>query len=87
MTEKPEEDLTIAERVRRAEADRYGYSWLSIAELAEFNYEQVFINHRCIPPALITYRELLGDLYFVHLAILEKLNTRQDVRVLFSFQG
>lgn len=52
MTEKPEEDLTIAERVRRAEADRYGYSWLSIAELAEFNYEQVFINHRCIPPPL-----------------------------------
>ncbi|WP_370612397.1 hypothetical protein [Citrobacter meridianamericanus] len=86
MTEEPEEDLTIAERVRLAEADRYGYSWLSIAELAEFDYEQVFVNHRCDPPVNMTYQELLGDLYFVHLDTLKKLNARQDVRVLFCFQ-
>ncbi|EIT8868937.1 hypothetical protein AB6R89_004725 [Salmonella enterica] len=86
MTEEPEDKLTVAEQLERAEADRYGYSWLSVTELAEYNYEQVFVNHRCDPPVNMTYRELLGALYFVHLDTLKKLNARQDVRVLFCFQ-
>ena len=77
----------MAERISCAQAGRYGYSWLSVTELADFNYEQTFTNQRREPPEDVTYREFLGDRYFVHLAVLNALSADNDVRVLFCFQG
>ncbi|MCW7763394.1 hypothetical protein [Photorhabdus luminescens] len=76
---------TVAERISRSEPDCYGYSWLSAAELTTFDYNQTFTNQRTEPPETVTYREFLGERYFLHLDALKKLSAHDEVRVLFCF--
>ncbi|EHW7683293.1 hypothetical protein ACWREX_004433 [Salmonella enterica] len=84
--ELPQPD-SVAERVALAEPDTYGYSWLSAAELLAFDYDQTFTDQHPETPQTITYREFLGERYFLHLDALKKLNMQGDVRVLFCFVG
>ncbi|EJH6882155.1 hypothetical protein NDH01_004436 [Salmonella enterica] len=76
---------TVAERIARSEADCYGYSWLSAAELTTFDYDQTFTDQRPDTPQTVTYREFLGQRYFLHLDALKALSEQAEVRVLFCF--
>ncbi|HCU2336393.1 TPA: hypothetical protein OUJ99_004738 [Klebsiella aerogenes] len=76
---------TVAERIARSEADCYGYSWLSAAELTTFDYDQTFTDQRPDTPQTVTYREFLGKRYFLHLDALKTLGEQAEVRVLFCF--
>ncbi|EKN4700044.1 hypothetical protein AAIP73_002741 [Yersinia ruckeri] len=78
---------TVSERISRSDADSYGYSWLSASELTEFDYDQTFTNQRTKPPETVTYRDFLGERYFLHLDTLKALSVNDEVRVLFCFQG
>lgn len=82
--ELPQPD-SVAERIARSEPDTYGYSWLSAAELTAFDYDQTFTDQRPDTPRTVTYREFLGERYFLHLDVLKALNAHDEVRVLFCF--
>lgn len=74
-----------------------GTSWLTLAELQAFDYDQVFWDRRVTKgndgAALaeegegqhITMREHLGEGYFDELDELAKLGSPEDVRVVFTF--
>lgn len=76
---------TVAEIVRSSSGDDYGHSWLSAAELLNFDYSQQFIDRREEPALITTYKEFLGELYFEHLNGLKSLGAPDDVRILFCF--
>jgi hypothetical protein len=61
----------------------YEASWVSLRELLEADYEQTI----AYPDEEIPVREVLGDLYFEHLKILESLGGPDDVRVVFGFDS
>jgi len=75
-----------------------GTSWLTLAELQAFDYDQVFWDRRVTKgnngAALaeegegqhITMREHLGEGYFEELGQLAKLGAPEDVRVVFTFR-
>jgi hypothetical protein len=78
---------TVAELLSVANADCYAYSWLNATELTAFDYEQTFTNQRPDTPETVTYREFLGERYFLHLDALKALSAHDEVRVLFCFEG
>lgn len=62
-------------------------SWLTLAELLAYDYDQEFEDQRPFgdEPARTTVRAHLGDLFFQHLDELSKLGPPDDVRVVFWF--
>lgn len=66
------------------EFDGHSYSWLLLRELVEFDYDK-----NCTGDGDLTesYREMLNDLFFVHLEDLKTLGDLDDVRVVFWFDN
>lgn len=75
----------VGERIAFFEPESYGYSWLSAAELIAFDYDQTFIDQRPDTPQMTTYRDFLGERYFLHLDALKVLSAHNEVRILFCF--
>lgn len=75
----------MVELISLAGSDTYGHSWLCAEELTAFDYDQKFLDQRPAIPELVTYREFLGDRYFLHLDALKALSEHDDVRLLFCF--
>lgn len=59
-------------------------SWLSLRELVEFDYDKNCTGEEYISES---YREMLNDLFFVHLEDLKALGDLDDVRVVFWFDN
>lgn len=91
----------VARQARERKADAHSHSWLSVPELAGFDYTQPFEDRRTSQyvggvldggatsePGLgtsTTFREFLGDQFFVDLAKLTALNATRPTRVVFWF--
>lgn len=73
----------------RSKSESYGYgkSWLTLAELQAFDYDETFTDQREDPPKVTTVRDFLGDWYFERLALLDKLGDPEDVRIVFWFDS
>jgi hypothetical protein len=76
----------------KTEADSWGsdghnHSWLTLADLAGFDYDQTFVDRWRDPPAEIRIRDFLGDWYFKRLALLSTLGNPDDVRIVFWFDN
>lgn len=80
------------------DGDNYYYpSWLSVKELCEFNYDQVFWDRRITKNGngaataeegegrYLTVREFLGEAFFKDLELLKELGESEKVRVVFWF--
>lgn len=85
------------------DSDYHSMSWLSLRELLDFDYDKVFWNRRVTKKtdygwngaALaeegegkhVSYRDNLGEWFFVHLNDLKELGNPDDVRVVFWFDN
>lgn len=90
------DDVSPAVREAADDSDWHSHSWLSVAELAAFNYDQPLEDRRvmrngnggctCDPGEgeMTTYREFLGSGFFDDL---EKLKTAGAERVVFWFDS
>jgi hypothetical protein len=71
--------------------ETHSASWLTLAELQAFDYDEVFIDEDVASEreedALRTVREFLPDIYFRDLEILSGLGKPEDVRVVFWFDN
>ncbi len=79
--------------------DGHSYSFLTLRELTEFNYEKRFWDRRITRNGngaalaekgegeMVTYREFLGEWYFKHLEELKQLGKLDDVRIVFWFDN
>lgn len=84
--------------------DYHSYSYLTLKELLDFDYDKVFWNRRVTKQtgpnswsgaALaeegegthVTYRENLGEHFFLHLEELKTLGDPDDVRIVFWFDN
>lgn len=68
--------------------DYNSHSYLTTRELLEFNYEKTFIDQwegSNTYNKKITYREHLGEMFFIHLDELKQLGDPDDVRIVFYF--
>ena len=74
-------------RDRIGEFFSYLYSrptWVSLAELLQFDYEKSLTDQRD-NSRLTTYREFLGEMFFVALEVLQSLGKPNDVRLVLCF--
>ena len=72
------------------DADYHSHSYLTLRELSEFNYEKTFLDERPQTDTygkVITYREHLNEMFFVHLEELKTLGEPDDVRIVFYFDN
>ncbi len=70
--------------------DHHSNSHLKLSELMSFNYEKKFINRRGQDEDFgktMTYREFLGETFFIHLNELKQLGYPADVRIVFWFDN
>lgn len=79
--------------------DRHSASWLTVAELLAYDYDQMFWDRRVTRgnngPALaeegegrhLSLRDFLGEWYFRRLNEVAALGTPEDVRVVFWFDN
>ena len=75
----------IRDRIGEFFADLYPHpTWVSLAELLQFDYEKSFTDQRD-KNRLTTYREFLGDIFFVALEELRSLGKPGDVRLVLCF--
>lgn len=68
----------------------YGFhsaTWLTLAELLAYDYDQTFIDQREDPPAETTVREFLDEAFFIHLDDLRKIGEPEHVRVVMYFDS
>lgn len=77
---------SVEEILRVAGNDRWGFSWLTLAELLAFDYEQRFLDVSNVPYTTTSYRSFLGDAYMQCLDALKRLGPPNDVRIVFAFQ-
>lgn len=77
---------TPNERVNASmgENERYGFSWVGLSELAEFDYGQGISS---LKGEASTYREELGVRYFANLDVLKAKADQGEIRLLFCFEG
>ncbi|MEU4567044.1 hypothetical protein [Micromonospora sp. NPDC023956] len=70
------------------DTDGHTHTWLALAELIDFDYDQTFTDTRTDgePPAA-NLREFLGDWYFGRLNLLTAMGAPQDVRIVFWFDN
>jgi hypothetical protein len=92
-------DLTDEEREEFADGWYHSASWLTLAELLAYDYDQVFWDRRVTKDgngaALaeggegehLSLREFLGQGYFDRLDLLAALGRPEDVRVAFWFDN
>lgn len=80
--------------------DAHTATWLTVRQLSEFDYDQIFWNRRVTKngdgAALadegegehLSIREFLGDAFFEHLKVLQDIDKNpDDVRVVFWFDN
>ena len=70
--------------------DYHSFSYLTLRELSEFDYEKTFLDERPQTDTygkIITYREHLGGMFFVHLEELKTLGEPDDIRIVFWFDN
>ncbi len=63
----------------------FGASYLTLRELLEFNYDEMFVSDRDDEHEEATYRERLNYMFFTHLEQLKLLGDPDDVRIVFWF--
>lgn len=66
--------------------NNYGFSWLTLAELLAFDYEQPCgptVEARSFPDA--NMRDFLGETFFNHLGRMKEYGTPSEVRLIFYF--
>lgn len=66
------------------ETERYGFSWVGLGELVQFDYDQTITSVEGMPS---TYRQELGDRYFKNLEALKSKADQGEIRLLFCFEG
>ncbi|MEU7978347.1 hypothetical protein AB0B63_07415 [Micromonospora sp. NPDC049081] len=72
----------------RWDTDGHSHTWLTLAELVGFDYEQTFFDQRAKEePEVTTVRDFLGEWYFGRLALLSKLGAPENVRIVFWFDS
>ncbi|RLK09645.1 hypothetical protein DER29_6198 [Micromonospora sp. M71_S20] len=68
--------------------DGHSHTWLTLAELLAFDYDQTFADQRGEgEPQVKTVRRFLHDWYFGRLDLLAKLGAPDDVRIVFWFDN
>ena len=68
------------------DGNNYGFSWLTLAELLAFDYEQPCgptVEARRFPDA--TMRDFLGEAFFNHLGRMKEYGIPSEVRLIFYF--
>ena len=78
----------------------HSFSWLSLKELIDFDYDQVFEDRRCMRDGngaadsgpgngvQTTFRKFLGPLFFRDIAIMQCLRREPEhVRIVFGFDN
>jgi hypothetical protein len=85
-------DVSPALRKESDDVEWHSHSWLSVPELADFDYGQTFENRRdggrtAERGEMTTYREFLGTAYFRDLATLSAMNAVRPTRVVFWFDN
>jgi len=82
-------DVSAALREQADDIDHHSHSWLSVSELADFDYAQTFEDRRVTRGGgkRVTYREFLGEEFFRDLATLTTMNTARPTRVVFWFDS
>jgi hypothetical protein len=94
------EDIASSHNDDDYEFGDHSFSWLSLKELLEFDYDQAFEDRRCMRDGngaadagagnglKTTFREFLGPLFFRDLAILRCIRSNPEhVRVVFGFDN
>lgn len=81
------------------EGDGHTATWLTVKQLLDFNYDQVFWDKRVMRDGdgastaeegegeHLTIREFLGELFFDHLEVLKSLGDPESVRIVFWFDN
>jgi len=81
------------------ESDVHSSSYLTLKELLDFDYDKKFWNRRVMKNNngaslaeegegnVLSYRENLGDFFFIHLKELQELGEPDDVRIVFWFDN
>lgn len=89
----------VKEEYERWIYDAHSASFLTVKELLDFDYDEVFWNRRVMKNnngaslaeegegSHVTYRENLGESFFIHLNELKELGNPEDVRVVFWFDN
>lgn len=92
----------ITKRADLMDRGYHSFSFLTLKELLDFDYEKTFENRRITKMEapnfingralaeegegkIISYRENLGKMFFIHLEELKSLGSPEDVRVVFWF--
>lgn len=95
----PDVDMSDEERQNHADGGCHSTSWLTVAELLAYDYDQVFWDRRITKgnngAALaeegegehLTLREFLTEWYFGLLDRLAKLGDPEHVRIVFTFDN
>ena len=80
-------------------SDWHSASYLTAKELLDFDYEKEFWNRRVMKinngaslaeegeGTVLSYRENLGEFFFLHLEELKQLGNPEDVRIVFWFDN
>ncbi len=83
LNEKPAD--TWYGETRRAQmmddGNDFGHSWVLLAELLAFDYDQLWES----PRGPETVRDNLGEMFFTHLELLKAYGAPDDVRVVYCF--
>lgn len=80
-------DVSAEVKTTLENEDYHSHSWLTVAELASFDYEQSFTNQREQPHTPVSYKTFLGSLYFKDLEILKSLGDWPQTRIVFAFDS
>lgn len=67
-----------------ADSERYGFSWVGLSELVEFDYDQVVTLKQGAPS---TYRKELSRRFFENLEALKARVEHGEIRLLFCFDS
>lgn len=98
------DDVSASLRAEADDADWHSHSWLTVAELAGFDYTQTFEDRRvteevapnCFNGAALakpgggevtTFRDFLGEHFFMDLATLSAMDAVRPTRVVFWFDS
>lgn len=98
----PEDASDFVRNLYEGDSDWHTATWLTLKQLFDFNYDQVFWDRRVTKQVAtnvwdgaataeegehVTLREFLGPRFFRDLEILKSLGKPEDVRVIFWFDN
>lgn len=74
-------------------SDRHTHSYLTLRQLAEYDYDQTFLDQRIQSrnsddqPETVVLRDFLGKEFFDQIEVMKTLGDLDDVRVIFCFDN